>query len=100
MLKKKDPSGEYAGKATPVNTYISLYPHIFAVMTGLLIASAIGSFGILMLTNWMLYILWAAAYYFTIVAVNGGFHFKIKNWMYFGGISLFTLIVSILLYVI
>lgn len=99
MMAKKDPSGEYAGKPMPINTYISLYPHIFSLMTGLLIATGIGLLS-QAVTGWMCYILWAGAYYFIIVAVNGGFHFKVRNWIYFGAVCSVTLIMSIIIYLV
>ena len=97
LFGKKDPSGEYAGKGTPVNLYVSLYPHVFAFVVGLFLASFIGTlysgFGIIAP---IFFILWGSIYYFSIVLTNGGFHFNSKNWIGFGGVTITIVLLTIL----
>lgn len=96
LFKKKDPSGEYAGKGVPTNDFTFLFPHVFALVTGLYISLAVGALTSLMVVAFAFYIIfWAAAYYFCIVFVNGGFHFDKKNWIYFASVVSVVVILTI-----
>ncbi|HBE98881.1 MAG TPA: hypothetical protein DDW18_02440 [Firmicutes bacterium] len=102
LFGKKDPSGEYAGKGIPINVYTSLYPHFFAAVVGFFMATFIGataSYGIVIIAP-IFFILWAATYYFSIVLINGGFHFNSKNWIISGGVTLTIVVLTILVYFI
>ena len=102
LFGKKDPSGEYAGKGSPINFYTSLYPHFFAAVVGFFMATFIGTgatYGIVIIAP-IFFILWAATYYFSIVLINGGFHFNSKNWIISGGVTLTIVVLTILVYFI
>lgn len=96
VWKKKDPSGEYAGKIKTNNIYTSLYVHLFCLMTGLFSALIVGA-GVIYVIGWIFFISWCVQYYFLTVAINGGFHFKKRNWYIMIGVASFVLLVSIAL---
>ncbi len=92
LFKKKDPSGEHAGKGVPTSPISYVIPHVFALFLGLVnsctygILAGVGVNGQTM--AWMavvqviLYlIMWGVAYYFFLVIANGTFRFKKKNWI-------------------
>ncbi len=98
LFIKKDPSGEYAGKGVPTNTFTASFPHAFAFMLGIYVASigAITNYGLLSIPSIsMSFIMWGIAYYFYIVLTNGGFHFNKKHWIAFGSVAGFTLMLSV-----
>ncbi len=99
LFKKKDPSGEYAGKGLPTNLYTSLYPHAFMLVAGLycsvLSATFIRVNNIFFVEGVMSFLMWATAYYFSIVGTNRGFHFEKRNWLIFGSVVAFILIMTV-----
>lgn len=96
---KKDPSGEYAGKARGNSIFSYIFPHAFNLMTGIFISVAVGIWSVY-IVGWIFFISWCAQYYFLTVAINGGFHFKKATWFIMGGVTLFVFIQSLVLMVI
>lgn len=96
LFKKKDPSGEFAGKGVPTNKFTFLFPHVFAAMIGILIAMASGVLLSLVPLLAMYIVFWALAYYFCVVFVNGGFHFDKKNWIYYISVVVAVIILTII----
>lgn len=98
LFKKKDPSGEYAGRGTPNNLYKSLYPHAFSFVSGLFLACFVADviYGLGTIAP-IFFIFWGTVYYFSIVLTNGGFRFHWKNWIGFGAVAIVILFLTLLL---
>ncbi len=102
LFKKKDPSGEDAGKGVPTTPISKAIPHAFALMSGLYISCSFGLYGSSGIGNFWLYlpmmlmemIMWGVAYYFYMVMANGGFHFKKKNWIAFASVTSIVVILG------
>ena len=98
VLFKKDPSGEFAGKAGMGGKIASTIPHLTMGMIGLFVACGVStSYGTIGM--YIFYILWGVLYYFSLVIVNGSFHFSKKKWITYlsvcGGVILLTIVMVV-----
>lgn len=108
LFKKKDPSGEDAGKGLPTTPLAMAIPHIFALMTGLYTSCGYGIYGALGISMFwtffpsmlMSLIMWGVAYYFFIVVANATFHFKKINWIIFSSVTGVVVILGIVYLII
>ncbi len=108
LFKKKDPSGEDAGKGLPTTPIAMAIPHIFALMIGLFTSCSYGLYGTLGTAYFwacfpsmlMSLIMWGVAYYFFIVIANATFHFKKANWIVFASVSAIVVILGVVYLII
>jgi hypothetical protein len=96
VMKEKDPSGEYAGKAGPRNKAIAFIPHVAGLLVGIAF-SCTGLLGIgrILVIPIFLFALFGVFYYIILSLWRRNFKLNKLDWICFASVVGFCLVLTV-----
>ena len=96
VMKEKDPSGEYAGKAGPRNKAIAFIPHVAGLLVGIAF-SCTGLLGIgrILVIPIFLFALFGVFYYIILSLWRRNFKLNKLDWICFASVVSFCLVLTV-----
>lgn len=97
VMKEKDPSGEYAGKAGPRNKAIAFIPHVAGLLAGIAF-SCTGLLGIgrILVIPIFLFAIFGVFYYITLSLWRRNFKLNKLDWICFASVVGFCLVLTVI----
>ena len=97
VMKEKDPSGEYAGKAGPRNKAIAFIPHVAGLLAGIAF-SCTGLLGIgrVLVIPIFLFAIFGVFYYITLSLWRRNFKLNKLDWICFASVVGFCLVLTVI----
>ncbi len=97
VMKEKDPSGEYAGKAGPRNKAIAFIPHVAGLLTGIAF-SCTGLLGIgrVLVIPIFLFAIFGVFYYIALSLWRRNFKLNKLDWICFASVVGFCLVLTVI----